>query len=89
VELLVLFPESDRRFEWDDLIPCIKRDAEMRLFGASEETYAMYGIDQARGATVLVRPDGYVGMVCELEDNKEVVKFLDDCLVRVQDSTAI
>jgi phenol 2-monooxygenase (NADPH) len=33
------------------------------------EAYKGYGVDRKRGAVVVVRPDGYIGCVTELQDN--------------------
>lgn len=35
---------------------------------AGGKAYATYGIDRRAGAIVVVRPDGYVGLVAPLED---------------------
>lgn len=82
LELLILHPPRKQRFEWVDLPPCIKRDAEMRTFIAGEEVYSRYGVDIGRGAVVVVRPDGYVGTVCAVDDLETLVRYLDCCLVR-------
>lgn len=55
----------------------------MRFYSASDEIYAMYGVDPTLGAIVLVRPDGYVGTVCALEDTCNVMEYLGGCLVVV------
>lgn len=55
----------------------------MKTFEASEEAYAKYGVDPARGAVLVVRPDGYVGTVCAIEDGEALTEYLDGCLVRV------
>jgi phenol 2-monooxygenase len=83
LELLILYPPRENRFEWVDLPRCVKRDAEMRTFGATEEVYNKYGVDTTRGAVVVVRPDGYVGIICAIEDGEGLTRYLDDCLVRV------
>jgi len=83
LELLILYPPRENRFEWVDLPSCVKRDAEMRTFGATEEVYNKYGVDATRGAVVVVRPDGYVGIICAIEDGEGLTRYLDECLVRV------
>lgn len=83
LELLILYPPRENRFEWVDLPRCVKRDAEMRIFGATEEVYNKYGVDTTRGAVVVVRPDGYVGTICAIGDGEGLTSYLDDCLVRV------
>jgi phenol 2-monooxygenase len=37
-------------------------------FNSGGRAYSTYGIDQGAGAIVVVRPDGYVGLVAPLED---------------------
>jgi phenol 2-monooxygenase len=88
LELLILYPPREIRFEWVDLPKCVKRDAEMRIFGATEEVYKKYGVDTARGAVVVVRPDGYVGTICAIEDGEGLTSYLDNCLVRVEKTDA-
>ncbi|OBT41567.1 hypothetical protein VE00_09161 [Pseudogymnoascus sp. WSF 3629] len=88
LELLILYPPRENRFEWVDLPKCVKRDAEMRTFGANEEVYNKYGVDTTRGAVVVVRPDGYVGTICAIEDDEGLTSYLDDCLVRVEKTNA-
>ena len=83
VELLILYPSRPDRFEWVDLPGCVKRDAEMRTFGATEEVYSKYGVNSEKGAVVVVRPDGYVGIICAIEDIEGLMRYMDDCLVRV------
>ena len=46
------------------------------MFGrAGGRGYETYGIDPVRGAIVVVRPDGYVGMVSPLEDVGELDSY--------------
>ena len=37
-------------------------------FSAGGKAYSTYGIDRDAGAIVVVRPDGYVGIVAPVED---------------------
>lgn len=37
------------------------------------QAYSKFGVDRARGAIAVVRPDGYVGVVCGCEDGYEEV----------------
>jgi phenol 2-monooxygenase len=37
-------------------------------FNAGGKAYSAYGIDRSAGAIVVVRPDGYVGLVAPIED---------------------
>lgn len=73
---IILFPRSPLAFEWKDLPNCVKEEAEMSLFCATQETYDLYGIDEKRGVLVVVRPDGVVGMVSDLDDVESVVGYL-------------
>ncbi|KAI0738675.1 FAD binding domain-containing protein [Daedaleopsis nitida] len=43
--------------------------------------YTKYGIDEHQGAIVLVRPDGYVGMVAPLEGVEEVQSYFSSFLL--------
>ena len=46
------------------------------------EAYKKYGIDKAKGAVVLVRPDGYVGLVTDVDANghDEIAGWYGDVL---------
>jgi phenol 2-monooxygenase len=43
--------------------------------------YDKYGIDKNHGAIVVVRPDGYVGLVCNLEDTKQIDAYFNNALL--------
>ncbi|KAI0689450.1 FAD binding domain-containing protein [Cerioporus squamosus] len=43
--------------------------------------YARYGIDEHAGAIVVVRPDGYVGMVAPLDGVKELNRYFESFLL--------
>ena len=52
--------------------------------------YERWGVDRERGAVVVVRPDGYVGIVGKCDKEPDVAKvegllrgYLDRVLVRV------
>ena len=45
--------------------------------------YEKYGIDPVRGAVVVVRPDGYVGLVVPLENTKEIADYFATFLTKV------
>jgi len=49
------------------------------------EAYRKYGVDRGRGAVVLVRPDGYVGLVAEVSPGgaAEVERWFEGVLTRV------
>lgn len=44
--------------------------------------YEAYGIDPQKGAVVVVRPDGYVALVCEMEDMEVINNYFSKCLVK-------
>ncbi len=43
--------------------------------------YVKYGIDDHAGAIVVVRPDGYVGMVTRLDGVKELNRYFGSFLL--------
>lgn len=43
--------------------------------------YEKYGVDEGRGAVVIVRPDQYVAKVLALDDGKGVERFFEGCLL--------
>lgn len=81
VETLILHPDLKPTWGFDDLPACIKDEAEMRLYCASQEVYVVYGVDVKHGALVLVRPDGVVGMIVNIEEIASVEQFLQQVLV--------
>ncbi|KAH8203959.1 hypothetical protein TruAng_001901 [Truncatella angustata] len=86
IELIVLHPFSERKFEWADIPTSIKKNAEMRFHGPVEETlYATYGVRPDVGAVAVIRPDGYVGMVSSLLGVSQVDEYLVRCLVKMKD----
>ena len=38
--------------------------------------YEAYGIDPTQGAVVVVRPDGYVGMIAPVQGSEQVGQYL-------------
>jgi phenol 2-monooxygenase len=65
-----------RNIQWSAFPECVREEAEMATFIGSQFTYSLYGIDKQRGAVVLVRPDGYVSILSELEDLFQPDMFL-------------
>lgn len=47
-----------------------------------EDAYQIYGVDPGKGALVVVRPDGYVGVVAHLKDVQRVDAYLSRLIVR-------
>jgi phenol 2-monooxygenase len=43
--------------------------------------YEKFGVDPARGAVVVVRPDQYVAKVLALDDEEGVERFFEQCLL--------
>jgi hypothetical protein len=82
VEQIILHPKLQRSFEWDDIPACVKQEAEMRFYDGSvlDDAYTIYGVDPARGALLVVRPDGYVGVVASLSDVQRVDRYLKRCI---------
>jgi phenol 2-monooxygenase len=73
------------RFEWTHLPCCTKELAEMKTYGLAkrEDAYEIYGIPKEDGAFVVVRPDGYVGMLGRLDTPGVVEAYFEGCLSRI------
>ncbi|CAI7645357.1 unnamed protein product [Penicillium pancosmium] len=82
IEQIVLHPRLHRTFEWGDIPACVKQTSEMRLYdgAALDDAYSIYGVDPAHGALAVIRPDGYVGVVAQLDDLKQVEEYLQACI---------
>ncbi|RAK85489.1 FAD binding domain protein [Aspergillus costaricaensis CBS 115574] len=82
IEQIVVHPQLPREFEWDSLPGCVKEHAEMRFYNGSEleDAYEIYGVDPHQGAMVVVRPDGYVGIVVALGEVDRVGEYLRRCI---------
>lgn len=48
-----------------------------------EDAYSIYGVDPSYGALAIIRPDGYVGTIAQLDDVGKVRKYLESCVMRV------
>lgn len=48
--------------------------------------YERWGVDRARGALVVVRPDQYIGWVGELEDMEAMTSYFDGVLIKRETS---
>lgn len=83
-DLVVLHPIKER-FEWTQIPSEIKRLAEMRIYGLAkkEDAYDVYGIAKEEGAIAVVRPDGYVGILCRLSAPDVAENYLSDCLIKI------
>lgn len=82
IEQIVVHPQLPSEFEWDSLPRCVKEHAEMRFYNGSEleDAYEIYGVDPHQGAMVVVRPDGYVGIVVALGEVDRVGEYLRRCI---------
>lgn len=54
----------------------------MRFYDGSvlDDAYTIYGVDPAQGVLLVVRPDGYVGVVASLDDVQRVDRYLTSCV---------
>ncbi|OCL06696.1 putative phenol monooxygenase [Glonium stellatum] len=80
VQPVILHPIPSPKFQWNDLPACVKEEAEMTLYNASPEVYSTYGVEPSKGAIVVVRPDGVVGLVTSLGEISQVYRFLQGFL---------
>ncbi|KAJ5698970.1 hypothetical protein N7462_000975 [Penicillium macrosclerotiorum] len=78
LEQLVIHPRLPREFMWNDIPHEIKKSSEMTFYSGYEmdDVYGIYGVDPAKGALAVVRPDGYVGVIAELKDTSRVESYL-------------
>ncbi|PLB45061.1 hypothetical protein P170DRAFT_450097 [Aspergillus steynii IBT 23096] len=78
LEQIIIHPRMRGEVTWENIPACVKEQAEMSFYSGCEldNAYRVYGVDAARGAVVVIRPDGYVGMVGELGDVARVDAFL-------------
>lgn len=56
--------------------------AKLHTLGA-EDAYGIYGVSRNEGVMVVIRPDGYVGMVGSLTNVQHVMSYLDGVMVRI------
>jgi len=69
LETAIIFPRREDRVEWTDFPDAVRERWEWLLLeDAYSEVYGTFGVDSARGAVAVVRPDGVVGMVAGVED---------------------
>lgn len=61
--------------------------AEMQFHGscAGEDVYSVYGVQATLGAAVIVRPDGYVGIMASLDNVSLLEVYLEDCIRKKDD----
>lgn len=82
---IIIFPHLSPAFEWTDLPGYVKEEAEMNLFQGTEAVYSLYGVQQSRGGLVVIRPDGVVGMVADMEDIQSIIEYLGRILALVEE----
>lgn len=77
-----MHPRLHRDFIWQDLPAELKRYSEMRFYSGYEidDVYGIYGVNPAKGAVAVVRPDGYVGVIATLGDVKKMEGYLERCM---------
>ncbi|OAX82071.1 hypothetical protein ACJ72_03584 [Emergomyces africanus] len=82
LELVAIHPELKPDFLWDEVPTELKEHAEMRFYDGSalQDVYATYGVPVDQGVIVVVRPDGYVGVLAALDDVQRIEKYLRGCL---------
>lgn len=73
----------EQSVDWSVLPEDVQKRVEMMTFWGSDEAYAFYGIDPEEGATVVVRPDQFVGSIMGLGDVEKLKAYLDRVVVRV------
>lgn len=82
IEQVVIHPRLEGDFMWNDIPSEVKKYSEMSFYSGHEldDVYKTYGVDTAKGAVAVVRPDGYVGIVVAFEDTERVEKFLESLI---------
>lgn len=80
VELVVIQPNPEESFHWEDTPSGLKEHAEMRVYRADHKTYETYCVDPQQGAIALVRPDGIVAITTKLENAERVRNVLQRVL---------
>ncbi|KAL3483124.1 FAD binding domain-containing protein [Aspergillus germanicus] len=85
IEQIIAHPRLSGEITWENIPSCVKEQAEMSFYNGYEleDAYGIYGVDPAKGAMVVVRPDGYVGAVAALDDLWRVEGFLERIIKRV------
>ncbi|KAB8256291.1 FAD binding domain-containing protein [Aspergillus pseudonomiae] len=78
IEQIIVYPRLPGEFTWENIPKCVKEQNEMTFYNGYEldDAYRIYGVDPARGAVVVVRPDGYVGTIGKLDDICSISAYL-------------
>ncbi|KAL3466088.1 FAD binding domain-containing protein [Aspergillus heterothallicus] len=84
LEQIIIYPRLSGEATWENIPACVKEHSEMSFYNGYEldDAYGIYGVDPTRGALVVVRPDGYVGMVCGLGDVSRIDAYLSGIICR-------
>jgi len=80
VEEVVLQPNVNGDFGWDDVPAELKLQAAMRLHTAAQGVYDTYCVSSEHGAIALLRPDGIVCITTTLEKVQELGEMLQGVL---------
>lgn len=84
LEQITVYPNLPGELAWETIPPCVKEQSEMTFYSGYEldDVYRIYGVDPACGALVVVRPDGYVGLVAGLSDVTHIDTYLSHIITR-------
>ncbi|KAL4874502.1 FAD binding domain-containing protein [Aspergillus karnatakaensis] len=84
IEQIIIHPRVPGEITWESIPACVKSHNEMTFYSGYEldDAYRIYGVDPSRGALVVVRPDGYVGLIAELGDVTRVDAYLSGIISR-------
>lgn len=82
IEQVVIHPRLSTDFTWKDVPSELKLHSEMSFYSGYEldDVYGDYGVDPARGAAAIVRPDGYIGVIAELHDINRLGTYVEKCI---------
>ncbi|KAL2821312.1 thioredoxin-like protein [Aspergillus cavernicola] len=86
LEQIIIYPRLPGEVTWDNIPSCVKEQAEMTFYNGHDldDAYQIYGIDPTHGALVVIRPDGYVGIIAELGDTSRVEGYLSRLVTRAR-----
>lgn len=84
LEQIIVYPRLPGEPAWENIPLCVKEQSEMTFYSGYEleDVYRIYGVDPARGALVVVRPDGYVGLVTGIGDVNHVDTYMSGIITR-------
>lgn len=84
IEQFVIYPPNRCPRNWSDLPTSLKCHSEMRLYDglAVQGAYELFEVDVHQGALIILRPDGYIGMIASLERHDLLQDYFTSCLRR-------